>query len=83
LIIRWKKHQEYYIVRMYQDLIGDWVVSQSWGNNAENTSACNQTVSTSYQDARLIVREIRKQLKSQGFRHVARQETQLGFEFDH
>ncbi|KXJ56899.1 MAG: hypothetical protein AXW15_01570 [Neptuniibacter sp. Phe_28] len=68
---------------MYQDLVGDWIVTQSWGDYTENKCACNQTVSTSYQDARLMVREIRKQLKRKGFRHVARKETQLGFEFDH
>lgn len=68
---------------MYQDLVGDWIVTQSWGSNADDKKACNQTVSTSYQDARLVVREIRKELKAKGFRHVARKETQLGFEFGH
>lgn len=81
--MRWQKHQEYYIVRMYQDLVGDWIVTQSWGCNTQDNNACSQTVSTSYQDARLTVREIRKQLKAKGFRHVARKETQLGFEFGH
>ncbi len=81
LIIRWQKHQEFYIVRMYQDLVGDWIVAQSWGNSTECKNACTQTVTPSYQDARLQVREIRKQLKSKGFRLIARQETQLGFEF--
>lgn len=82
LIIRWQKQQEYYIVRMYQDLVGDWIVTQSWGNSSDDKNECNQTVAKSYQDARFIVREIRKQLKSEGFRLVDRKETQLGFEFD-
>ena len=82
LIIRWQKQQEYYIVRMYQDLVGDWIVTQSWGNSTDDKNECNQTVAKSYQDARFIVREIRKQLKSEGFRLIARKETQLGFEFD-
>jgi len=82
LIIRWQKQQEYYIVRMYQDLVGDWIVTQSWGNSTDDKNECNQTVAKSYQDARFIVRDIRKQLKSEGFRLIARKETQLGFEFD-
>jgi len=67
---------------MYQDLVGDWIVTQSWGNTTDNKNECNQIVATSYQDARLIVREIRLRLKAEGFRLIARQETQLGFEFD-
>lgn len=82
MIIRWQKQQAYHIVRMYQDLVGDWIVTQSWGNTTDNKNECNQIVATSYQDARLMVREIRVQLKTEGFRLVARQETQLGFEFD-
>jgi hypothetical protein len=66
---------------MYQDLVGDWIVTQSWGSNTDDKNACSQTVGTSYQDARLIVREIRKELKLKGFRHVPRKETQLDFEF--
>ncbi|WP_415903342.1 hypothetical protein ACMXYR_06305 [Neptuniibacter sp. QD29_5] len=82
MIIRWQKQQEYYIVRMYQDLVGDWIVTQSWGNSTDDKNECNQTVAKSYQDARFLVREIRKQLKCEGFRLIARKETQLGFEFD-
>ncbi|EAR61623.1 hypothetical protein MED92_13251 [Oceanospirillum sp. MED92] len=67
---------------MYQDLVGDWIVSQSWGNCSEQSNSCSHTVTTSYQEARLIVREIRLRLKKEGFRHVPRKETQLGFEFE-
>ncbi len=82
MIIRWQKDQDYYIVRMYQDLVGDWIVAQSWGSSPEQKNACSQTVMSSCQDARVLVREIRKHLKSEGFRLVVREETQLGFEFD-
>ncbi len=81
MITRWQKQQDYYIIRMYQDLFGDWIVAQSWGNSQAQTSDCSETVAPSYQEARLQVRGLRKELKAKGFRHVARKETQLGFEF--
>lgn len=82
MILRWKKGDEYFIVRMYQDLIGDWVVSQSWGY-AGNRSypRYRKTVLPSYDDARAVVREIRKQKKAKGFRLMDRKEVQLGFSF--
>ncbi len=81
MISRWKKNQEFYIVRMYQDLIGDWIVTQSWGNAALDISSCRYTVASSYDEARKLVRKLSKQLKADGFRRLARQETQLGFDF--
>ncbi len=82
LILRWKKGNEYFIVRMYQDLIGDWVVSQSWGaTNTGRYPSYRKTVLPNYDEARTMVREIRKQRKFQGFRLMARKEVQLGFSF--
>lgn len=81
MISRWQRQQEYYIIRMYQDLVGDWIVAQSWGCAFDDKNECLQTVASSYQDARRLVRKTRKDLKAKGFRHVARKETQLGFEF--
>lgn len=82
LILRWKKDNEYFIVRMYQDLIGDWVVSQSWGYTCNRTPpSYRKTVMRSYDDARDLVRALRKQRKAKGFRLMDRKEIQLGFAF--
>ncbi|MGH1462704.1 MAG: hypothetical protein ACRBB6_11760 [Neptuniibacter sp.] len=82
MILRWKKDDEYFIVRMYQDLIGDWVVSQSWGSSRHRTyPAYRKTVLGSYDEARTMVRAIRKQRKDKGFRLMDRKEVQLGFTF--
>lgn len=81
MISRWKKNQEFYIVRMYQDLLGDWIVTQSWGNAALDICSCRHNVASSYDEARKFVRKLSKQRKADGFRRLARQETQLGFDF--
>jgi len=82
LILRWKKDNEYFIVRMYRDLIGDWVVSQSWGHSCNHRPpSYRKTVVSSYDEARTLVRAIRKQKKAKGFRLMDRKEVQLGFAF--
>lgn len=29
--IRWETTSRYYVVRLYQDLFGDWIVESVWG----------------------------------------------------
>lgn len=81
LIVRWRKEQEYYIVRLYQDLIGDWIVTQCWGDSTCNDSTVTHTVARSYQAGRNLLKEINREQKQRGFRPAKRDEIQLGFDF--
>jgi hypothetical protein len=81
LIVRWRKEQEYYIVRLYQDLIGDWIVTQCWGDAACTKSTVTHTVTRSYQDARTLLKQLNREHKQRGFRAARRDEIQLGFDF--
>lgn len=82
MIIHWYKDSDYYIVRMYQDLVGDWIVSRSWGNTSLGYRACRHTVAPSYLAARSLVKEISQQRKTRGYVRYQRNETQLGFNFE-
>ena len=81
MIVRWRKQHEYCIVRLYQDLIGDWVVTQCWGDSTCNDSTVTHTVTHSYQAARDLLKQINREQKKLGFRSAKRDEIQLGFDF--
>ncbi|GGO81115.1 hypothetical protein GCM10011348_19420 [Marinobacterium nitratireducens] len=81
MIVRWRKDQEYFIVRLYQDLVGDWILSQSWGDCLSDESGISHTVLPSYQEARRLLRTIAREQRLRGYRHEDRSEVQLGFDF--
>jgi spore germination protein YaaH len=82
LIVRWQKEQEYFIVRLYQDLVGDWILSQSWGDRAANEATVTHTVLHSYKEARRLLSSIARQQRKRGYRHTGQSEEQLGFDFN-
>lgn len=69
-------------MRLYQDLIGDWIVTQCWGDNTCDESTVTHTVAPSYQAARVMLKEICREHKAQGFHPAKRDEIQLGFDFN-
>lgn len=81
LIIRWRKQQDYFIVRLYQDLMGDWVLTESWGNSVSDQGAYNHTVFHCYHEARDHLREISKKQKSLGFKKTVSKEQQFELDF--
>ncbi len=81
LITHWRKGQDYFVIRLYRDLVGDWIVSQCWGNCAQGTSAAAETIVTSYEAGRALLKELNRQQKANGYRPAGREETQLGFDF--
>ncbi|NVK44078.1 MAG: hypothetical protein HWE39_22775 [Oceanospirillaceae bacterium] len=81
MIVRWRKDQEYFIVRLYQDLVGDWILSQSWGDCLSDESNISHTVLPSYQEARRLLRVIAREQRQRGYRHEDRNEVQLRFDF--
>ncbi|MCV6610083.1 MAG: hypothetical protein OIF55_04850 [Amphritea sp.] len=81
MIIRWRKQQDYFIVRLYQDLMGDWVLTESWGNTVRDSGAFNHTVFHCYHEARSRLRDISKRLKSEGFKKTVSKEQQIELDF--
>ncbi|WP_271270612.1 hypothetical protein [Aliamphritea hakodatensis] len=81
MIIRWRKQQDFFIVRLYQDLVGDWVLSESWGNSLNQDNAFNHTVYHCYHEARHRLREIGREKKQLGFKKTAAKEQQIELDF--
>lgn len=81
MIIRWRKQQDYFIVRLYQDLMGDWVLTESWGNTARDSGSVNHTVFDCYHEARSRLRDVSRRLKSQGFKKTVSKEQQIELDF--
>lgn len=80
MVVRWQKHDDYLVVRIYRDLVGDWVVTQSRGNRQGNSSY-TQTLVDSYGEALELLREIGREHRRRGFRRKQAREEQLGFDF--
>ena len=81
MILRWRKEQEYFIVRLYQDLFGDWIVTQCWGDGTHEGSSVTHTVAPSYQEGRTLLKQISREQKLRGFLPAKQDEIQLGFDF--
>lgn len=83
LIVHWRKKQEYIVIRLYQDLVGDWIVSQSRGQlQTSARQVCLQTIFASYSEARSLVLSLNKQLRQLGYKTAGITEEQLGFSFE-
>ncbi|MBR9827277.1 MAG: hypothetical protein GYB41_01275 [Oceanospirillales bacterium] len=80
MVVRWQKNHDYLVVRIYRDLVGDWVVTQCWGNRLD-TGAYSHTLVESYSDALELLREIGREQRQLGFRRKQGREEQLGFDF--
>lgn len=81
MIIHWRKQKDYFIVRLYQDLMGDWVLSESWGNTQNNRDSVNHTIYHCYHEARAQIRVISRRQKSLGFKKTVSKEQQIELDF--
>ena len=79
--MRWRKEQEYFTIRVYQDLMGDWVVTQCWGHCDQDEGAYSHTVVESFDDARRMVKQLNLSHRKRGYRKDGQVEEQLGFDF--
>lgn len=71
------------VIRLYQDLVGDWIVSQCRGRlQTSDRQEYTQTIFSSYGEARRLVLLLNKQHRKQGYKTSGVTETQLGFQFD-
>lgn len=80
MIVRWQKKQDYRVIRIYRDLIGDWIVEQCWGNGI--SSHQSRTLVESRQAARAMLLQINREQRRQGFHRSAPGEEQLTFGFE-
>ncbi|MBR9885362.1 MAG: hypothetical protein GYB21_17650 [Oceanospirillales bacterium] len=80
MIVHWQKDRDYRIIRIYRDLVGDWVVEQCWGNS----TGCQQshTLVDSRQAARALMLQINREQRRKGFRRTVPGEEQLDFGFE-
>ncbi|BBB29194.1 conserved hypothetical protein [Neptunomonas japonica JAMM 1380] len=83
MIVHWRKNQEYLVIRLYQDLVGDWIVSQSRGRlQSTIKQEYMRSILTSYSEARSLVLSLNKQQRKLGYKTMGITEKQLGFQFD-
>ncbi len=80
LVVRWQKNQDFLVVRIYRDLVGDWVVSECWGS-PNDSGDCRHTLVDSYAEALERLRDIGREQRQRGFRRQQVREEQLGFDF--
>ncbi len=64
MVINWRKQQHYFIVRLSQDLFGDWVLIRSWGNLNNNLGGYKQdTLSCKAQALKQLDEICKRQLR--------------------
>lgn len=65
--IRWETPSRYYAARVYQDLLGYWIVESSWGGLGNNLGSSKQEVVPSYTDAVQVMLNIHRRRKSRRY----------------
>lgn len=68
MLLRWQKNSLYFTVSVYRDLVGDWILTQSWGDSRSEESEFSHTVMPSLAEAEKHVTKIRLGLIRNGFR---------------
>lgn len=71
--IRWETNQRYYVARVSQDLLGDWVIESSWGGLHNNLGNRKQQIAASYRDAIDALVKIHAKRRSRKYGIVASQ----------
>ncbi|KAA0875058.1 hypothetical protein [Nitrincola tapanii] len=73
MLLRWQKQSRYFTVSVYQDLVGDWILTQTWGDSQSDESEFMHCVLPSLQDAETQLHKIRLGLIRQGYQEDAKQ----------
>lgn len=83
MIIHWRKNTDYLVVRLYQDLVGDWIISEQRGRYLSSVNQVStQRVYPTYKEARSTLLLLNKQYRQLGFKISDISEEQLGFRFE-
>ncbi len=61
--------------------MGDWVLTESWGNSVNDRGAFSHTVFHCYYEARNQLRAISRQQKLLGFKKTVSKEQQIELDF--
>ncbi|MDF2182772.1 hypothetical protein [Neptuniibacter sp. CAU 1671] len=81
MIYRWRKQTAYLHTWVYQDLMGDWIITRSWGDTVTEKSTVKHQVMPSFHDARQALKRTARYCRRQGYQPCSKDETQLGFNF--
>lgn len=80
MIVRWQKNRDYLVIRIYRDLVDDWIVEQTW-NDIRGDSQQSRTLVDSFRSARAMLLQINRRQRLLGYRRTVSGEEQLGFDF--
>lgn len=69
--IRWETERRYYAAKLYQDLLGDWVVERAWGGLHNNIGNGAQEIVPAYSDAVAAMARIHKERRARRYGIVA------------
>jgi len=64
---RWEKDTRYYEIHLHQDLWGDWVLTQVWGQRGAALGRIKNVPCTSYEDGITKLDEVRKKRKQRNY----------------
>ncbi|MFW1677194.1 hypothetical protein ACFVYJ_05355 [Pontibacter sp. JAM-7] len=81
MVHRWRKDTAYLHTWIYQDLMGDWIITRCWGDTCSGNSQARHKIAGSLPAARQELKRIARRCRHQGYQPYDSDETQLGFEF--
>lgn len=67
VLLRWQNDNQYFTIRVYHDLMGDLILTQSWGDCSSDDSEFTHTLLSSFEEAETIVAKWRLILLRRGF----------------
>ena len=70
--VRWEKNTRYYEAHLHQDLWGDWILTQVWGQRGTRMGQTKHTLCASYQDGMEKLAQVRKRREQRGYQVVGK-----------
>ncbi|WP_416885955.1 hypothetical protein [Marinospirillum sp.] len=70
MLIRWEKEQDYYLVYVHQDMLGDLLVTRVWGQTGTQYGGIKHTLVQSEDEAAILVDDVRHIQESRGYHKV-------------
>lgn len=70
MIVRWESNHDYVLVHVHQDMFGDWIVSQAWGQIGTQFGGLKHMLAEDYTQAMTWVDDVHHIQTSRGFHKV-------------